>query len=53
MTVPPAWIHLPKDIDVLNGDLVTINCKASGKPTPTVTWTRTTGNTKFMTILLK
>lgn len=50
MVVPPAWIHSPKDIDVLSGEHVTINCKASGRPIPSVTWARTSGIIYFTMI---
>ncbi|KAL3213033.1 hypothetical protein MRX96_051777 [Rhipicephalus microplus] len=38
--VPPKWIHEPKDVDVREGDNVTVKCSASGQPTPVVKWKR-------------
>ncbi|GFU00988.1 titin, partial [Nephila pilipes] len=39
--VPPSWSYIPHDIDALNGDPVTLNCKGSGTPKPLITWSRT------------
>ncbi|XP_054719282.1 hemicentin-1-like [Uloborus diversus] len=41
--VPPSWIHFPKDFDALQGDTVVLNCKGSGNPPPTATWSRIQG----------
>ncbi|XP_054723242.1 hemicentin-1-like, partial [Uloborus diversus] len=36
--VPPTWMSTPEDVDALNGDSITLNCKGIGKPLPTVVW---------------
>ncbi|KAH7938297.1 hypothetical protein HPB49_022216 [Dermacentor silvarum] len=38
--VPPKWIHEPSDVNVREGDNVTVRCSASGRPTPVVKWKR-------------
>lgn len=37
-TVPPKWIHEPKDTALMLGNTMMINCLADGFPEPTVTW---------------
>ncbi|GBM75398.1 Hemicentin-1 [Araneus ventricosus] len=41
--VPPSWSYMPSDMDALNGDSVSLNCKGSGIPKPSVIWSRTQG----------
>ncbi|GFX19863.1 titin [Trichonephila clavipes] len=38
---PPSWIKIPNDIDAIRGDQVTLNCFGTGKPSPSVAWSRT------------
>ncbi|XP_072144767.1 cell adhesion molecule Dscam1-like isoform X2 [Dermacentor andersoni] len=38
--VPPKWIYEPSDVNVREGDNVTVTCSASGRPTPLVKWKR-------------
>ncbi|KAH7948089.1 hypothetical protein HPB52_018435 [Rhipicephalus sanguineus] len=38
--VPPKWIHEPSDVNVREGDNVTITCSASGRPSPAIKWKR-------------
>ncbi|KAL1425978.1 hypothetical protein MTO96_018686 [Rhipicephalus appendiculatus] len=38
--VPPKWIHEPNDVDVREGENVTVTCSASGRPAPAVKWKR-------------
>lgn len=48
IVVPPSWNTIPTDVDALSEDSVILNCKASGRPTPSVAWFRTFG--KFFTL---
>ncbi|XP_055939181.1 cell adhesion molecule DSCAML1-like isoform X4 [Argiope bruennichi] len=38
--IPPSWTLIPSDIEVSNGDTLMLNCKASGTPKPTITWSK-------------
>ncbi|GIX68192.1 titin [Caerostris extrusa] len=49
--VPPSWSNVPHDTDALNGDPVILNCKGSGTPKPSITWSRTHGENMDFTIL--
>ncbi|PRD27650.1 UNVERIFIED_CONTAM: Down syndrome cell adhesion molecule-like protein [Trichonephila clavipes] len=41
--VPPSWDLIPTDSDASSGDSLQLNCKGNGKPQPSVTWTRSNG----------
>lgn len=43
ISVPPTWKATPSDSEVINGDSVALNCQASGKPEPKVTWLKSSG----------
>ena len=40
LPVPPTITEAPQDTTVNEGDPLQLTCKASGKPTPTITWTK-------------
>ena len=40
LPVPPTITEAPKDTTVNEGDPLQLTCKASGQPTPTITWTK-------------
>ncbi|XP_054724340.1 cell adhesion molecule Dscam2-like [Uloborus diversus] len=39
VTAPPEWILEPEDVFTQEGEETRIDCKASGVPLPTITWT--------------
>ncbi|GBM75395.1 Down syndrome cell adhesion molecule [Araneus ventricosus] len=41
--VPPQWIIAPKDVSSFSGEYLVINCRASGKPTPIISWMKSEG----------
>ncbi|KAG8172950.1 hypothetical protein JTE90_005599, partial [Oedothorax gibbosus] len=41
---PPLWKITPTDMDAISGDTVTLNCQGTGKPEPSVTWSRNIGS---------
>ncbi|GFR06374.1 roundabout homolog 1 [Trichonephila clavata] len=43
LTVPPQWISAPNDANSFSGEYLVINCKASGKPVPTISWMKSEG----------
>nr|XP_042908975.1 Down syndrome cell adhesion molecule homolog [Parasteatoda tepidariorum] len=50
--VPPTWKEVPRDIDSLSGDTVHLNCKGSGIPQPTTSWSKSSGeNNDFIHML--
>lgn len=44
MTVPPEITNITYDRTVNKGDTVILDCKATGYPAPTITWTRVSDN---------
>ncbi|XP_035221092.1 Down syndrome cell adhesion molecule homolog isoform X8 [Stegodyphus dumicola] len=38
--VPPEWLSLPTDKDVLSGENVHLPCAATGKPKPNISWNK-------------
>ncbi|XP_055938172.1 cell adhesion molecule Dscam2-like [Argiope bruennichi] len=42
--VPPQWIIAPKDVSSFSGKYLVIDCRASGKPTPTISWMKSEGH---------
>ncbi|XP_035221089.1 Down syndrome cell adhesion molecule homolog isoform X5 [Stegodyphus dumicola] len=42
--VPPSWLNSPKDVDAVSGDKIILDCSATGKPLPSITWYRTSGH---------
>ena len=40
LPVPPTITEAPQDTTVNEGDRLQLTCKASGQPTPTITWTK-------------
>ena len=42
--VPPGIAGVNKDQVVCEGSLVTLSCNATGRPTPTITWTKVKDN---------
>ena len=38
--MPPTITEAPQDTTVNEGDPLQLTCKASGQPTPTITWTK-------------
>ncbi|KAH7642831.1 cell adhesion molecule-like protein 12 [Dermatophagoides farinae] len=38
VNVPPKWIHEPKNVQVILGRSLTINCQAEGYPKPKIVW---------------
>ena len=44
MTVPPEITNITYDRTVNKGDTVILECKATGYPAPTITWTRVSDN---------
>ena len=42
--VPPEIANVSSDQVVCEGAMVTLSCNATGKPTPSITWTRAFGN---------
>lgn len=42
--VPPEWLIRPSDKEILSGDTVLLSCSATGKPKPSITWTKLNGN---------
>ena len=38
--VPSGIAHVSNDQMVCEGSLVTLSCNTTGKPTPTITWTK-------------
>ncbi|GFX19865.1 hypothetical protein TNCV_1434261 [Trichonephila clavipes] len=41
--VPPQWISAPNDVNSFSGEFLVINCKASGKPIPKISWMKSEG----------
>ncbi|OXA55653.1 Down syndrome cell adhesion molecule-like protein Dscam2, partial [Folsomia candida] len=41
--VPPKWILEPRDVNVSAGHSLSLQCRAEGHPTPSITWKRATG----------
>ncbi|GFU00986.1 hemicentin-1 [Nephila pilipes] len=41
--VPPQWVAAPNDVNSYSGEFLVINCKASGKPIPTISWMKSEG----------
>ena len=44
LTVPPEITNITYDRTVNKGDTVILDCKATGYPAPTITWTRVSDN---------
>ena len=44
LTVPPEIVSVSNDQGVCEGSMVTLSCNATGKPTPSITWTRALDN---------
>lgn len=42
--VPPEIRNVSSNQDICEGSLVTLSCNATGKPTPSITWTRVEAN---------
>ena len=38
--VPPTIKHISPDVTASVGDVITLVCRASGKPSPTITWSK-------------
>lgn len=38
VNVPPKWIYEPRNVQVILGKSVTINCQAEGYPKPKIVW---------------
>ncbi|GBM46999.1 Titin [Araneus ventricosus] len=41
--VPPQWLSAPNDVSIFSGEFLIVNCKASGKPVPTISWMKSEG----------
>ena len=50
--VPPGIANVSNDQVVCEGSLVTLSCNATGRPTPTINWTKVEGNGKDSAPLL-
>ena len=50
--VPPEIASVSNDQVVCDGSLVTLSCNATGRPTPTITWTKVEDNDKDSAPLL-
>lgn len=42
--MPPGIANVSKDQVICEGSLVTLSCNATGRPTPTITWTKVEDN---------
>nr|XP_042908976.1 Down syndrome cell adhesion molecule homolog [Parasteatoda tepidariorum] len=45
--VPPEWLIIPTDKDILEGEMVIIPCSANGNPKPSIIWKKRNGNNIF------
>ena len=50
--MPPEIANVSNDQVVCEGSLVTLSCNATGRPTPTITWTKVEDNGKDSAPLL-
>ena len=48
----PQWVEKPTDFTIENGKNVTLKCKATGYPTPKISWKILKGTRQFSSFFL-
>lgn len=50
--MPPRWVMIPSDREILAGDQAVVNCKVDGAPKPKITWMKAVGNLRHSRLLI-